>query len=128
MNGMPLSWMGIVRLGLVQAALGSIVVLTTSTMNRVMVVERALPASLSGLLVGLHYAIQLLRPRLGYGSDIGVAPALTGDTGVAYATVFGAEAVLFLIAAVIALRLDRSARSTSWTEHGRHVLAGADHV
>ena len=55
--------------------------------------------------------------------------ALIGDSGVAYATVFGAEAGLFLIAAAIALRLDRSgARSTSWTEHGRHVLAGADHV
>ena len=67
----PLSWPGIVRLGLVQTALGSIVVLATSTMNRVMVVELALPALLPGLLVGLHYAIQLLRPRLGHGSDVG---------------------------------------------------------
>ncbi|WP_416900208.1 MAG: BCD family MFS transporter [Minwuia sp.] len=54
-----------------QTALGAIVVLTTSTMNRVMVVELALPAMLPGLLVGLHYAVQLLRPRLGHGSDIG---------------------------------------------------------
>ncbi len=67
----PLGWLGIVRLGLVQTALGSIVVLTTSTMNRVMVVELALPAMVPGLLVGLHYALQLLRPRLGYGSDVG---------------------------------------------------------
>ena len=67
----PLGWFGIVRLGLVQTALGAIVVLTTSTMNRVMVVELALPAMLPGVLVGLHYAIQLLRPRLGYGSDVG---------------------------------------------------------
>jgi BCD family chlorophyll transporter-like MFS transporter len=66
-----LGWLGIVRLGLVQTALGAIVVLTTSTMNRVMVVELALPAMLPGALVGLHYAIQLLRPRLGYGSDVG---------------------------------------------------------
>ena len=66
-----LSWFGIVRLGLVQTALGAIVVLTTSTMNRVMVVELALPAMLPGFLVGLHYAIQMLRPRLGYGSDVG---------------------------------------------------------
>ena len=64
-------WLDIVRMGLVQSALGSIVVLTTSTMNRVMVVELALPAMLPGLLVGLHYAIQLLRPRMGYGSDVG---------------------------------------------------------
>jgi BCD family chlorophyll transporter-like MFS transporter len=36
-----------------------------------MVVELALPSTLPGLLVGLHYAMQLLRPRLGYGSDLG---------------------------------------------------------
>ena len=67
----PLSWFGIARLGLVQSALGAIVVLTTSTLNRVMVVELALPAMLPGLLVGLHYAMQVFRPRLGYGSDLG---------------------------------------------------------
>lgn len=66
-----LGWVGIVRLGLVQTALGSIVVLTTSTINRVMVVELALPALLPGLLVGLHYAVQMLRPRWGHGSDVG---------------------------------------------------------
>jgi BCD family chlorophyll transporter-like MFS transporter len=66
-----LGWLGIVRLGLVQTALGAIVVLTTSTMNRVMVVELALPAMVPGLLVGLHYAVQLMRPRLGHGSDVG---------------------------------------------------------
>lgn len=53
-----------------QTALGAIVVLTTSTLNRVMVVELALPAALPGALVAMHYAIQLLRPRLGYGSDV----------------------------------------------------------
>ncbi|MGA1737361.1 MAG: BCD family MFS transporter, partial [Pseudomonadales bacterium] len=67
----PLSWLGIVRLGLVQTALGAIVVLTTSTLNRIMVVELALPAMIPGALVALHYAIQLLRPRLGHGSDVG---------------------------------------------------------
>jgi BCD family chlorophyll transporter-like MFS transporter len=66
-----LGWLGIARLGLVQAALGSIVVLTTSTMNRVMVVELALPAMLPGALVALHYAVQILRPHFGYGSDRG---------------------------------------------------------
>lgn len=66
-----LGWLGIVRLGLVQTALGSIVVLTTSTINRVMVVELALPAMLPGALVALHYAVQVLRPRFGYGSDQG---------------------------------------------------------
>ena len=66
-----IGWLGIVRLGLVQAALGSIVVLTTSTLNRVMVVELALPAIIPGVLVALHYGVQVLRPRLGYGSDVG---------------------------------------------------------
>jgi BCD family chlorophyll transporter-like MFS transporter len=71
MDAPHLGWLGIVRLGLVQTALGAIVVLTTSTMNRVMVVELALPAALPGVLVGWHYAIQLMRPRWGYGSDVG---------------------------------------------------------
>jgi BCD family chlorophyll transporter-like MFS transporter len=63
--------MGILRLGLVQTALGAIVVLTTSTLNRVMVVELALPALLPGALVAWHHGIQILRPRWGYGSDMG---------------------------------------------------------
>jgi BCD family chlorophyll transporter-like MFS transporter len=56
-------------MGLVQAALGAIVVLTTSTLNRVMVVELALPALVPGLLVTFHHALQMLRPRWGFGSD-----------------------------------------------------------
>jgi MFS transporter, BCD family, chlorophyll transporter len=64
-------WWRVLRVGLVQACLGSVVVLTTSTLNRVMVVELALPALLPGLLVALHYAMQLARPRMGFGSDTG---------------------------------------------------------
>jgi BCD family chlorophyll transporter-like MFS transporter len=71
MAPLPLGWLGILRLGLVQTSLGAIVVLTTAAMNRVMVVEHALPAMLPGALVALHYAVQLLRPRLGHGSDQG---------------------------------------------------------
>jgi BCD family chlorophyll transporter-like MFS transporter len=59
------------RMGLVQMALGSIVVLTTSTLNRLMVVEFALPAMLPGILVGLHYGIQMSRPKWGFMSDSG---------------------------------------------------------
>ncbi|MEO0372821.1 MAG: BCD family MFS transporter, partial [Pseudomonadota bacterium] len=68
---MHLSWLGIVRLGLVQMALGAVVVLTTSTLNRLMVVELALPAVLPGLLVALHYGIQITRPNWGFMSDTG---------------------------------------------------------
>lgn len=66
---MTLSWVSIFRLGLVQLCLGALVVLMTSTLNRVMVVELSLPALLPGLLVGLHYAIQITRPNWGFRSD-----------------------------------------------------------
>ncbi|MCV6593477.1 MAG: BCD family MFS transporter [Silicimonas sp.] len=68
---MTLSWGAIIRLGLVQMALGAIVVLMTSTLNRVMVVELVLPAILPGFLVALHYAIQITRPNWGYRADTG---------------------------------------------------------
>ena len=54
-----------------QAALGAVVVLATSTMNRVMVVELALPALLPGALVALHYAGADAAAALGHGSDVG---------------------------------------------------------
>ena len=66
---MTLSWLSIIRLGLVQMCLGAVVVLTTSTLNRLMVVELALPALLPGFLVALHYGIQITRPNWGYRSD-----------------------------------------------------------
>lgn len=96
-----LGWLGIVRLGLVQTSLGAIVVLTTSAINRVMVVELGLPATIPGLLVALHYAVQLMRPAMGYGSDLGgrrtpwiiggMAVLATGGLGAAVATGLMAE-------------------------------------
>jgi BCD family chlorophyll transporter-like MFS transporter len=71
MNTAFLTWLGIVRLGLIQACMGAVVVVTTSTLNRIMVVELALPALLPGFLVAWHYAIQIVRPRMGYGADKG---------------------------------------------------------
>jgi BCD family chlorophyll transporter-like MFS transporter len=96
----PLGWIGIVRLGLVQTALGAIVVLTTSTMNRVMVVELALPAMLPGILVALHYAVQILRPRLGHGSDVGGrrTPWILGGMGVLALGGLGAATATALMA------------------------------
>ena len=64
-------WAQIIRLGMVQASLGAIVVLMTSTLNRIMVVELMLPAILPGALVALHYMVQISRPRMGHGSDQG---------------------------------------------------------
>ena len=90
-----LSWLGIFRLGLVQMCLGSIVVLTTSTLNRLMIVELALPAVLPGLLVALHYGVQISRPHWGFLSDVterrtpwiicGMAILATGALGAAWA-------------------------------------------
>ena len=108
-----LSWFGIVRLGLVQMCLGSIVVLTTSTLNRLMVVELALPAILPGLLVGLHYGVQMTRPNWGFLSDetgrrgpwILGGMALLGAGAVAAAWViqlFAAQFVLALGLSVLA--------------------------
>ncbi|MBT8584331.1 BCD family MFS transporter [Polynucleobacter paneuropaeus] len=85
-------WVSIVRLGLVQAAIGAIVVMTTSTLNRIMVVELALPASLPGLLVAIHYFVQVIRPRMGFESDIGGkrTPWIIGGVGLLALGGFGA--------------------------------------
>lgn len=108
----PLGWLGIVRLGLVQTALGAIVILTTSTLNRVMVVELMLPAMVPGILVGIHYAVQLSRPRWGYGSDMGgrrtpwiiggmAVLALGGITAALSVALMASNTVLGLIAATL---------------------------
>ncbi|WP_421990751.1 BCD family MFS transporter [Qipengyuania sp.] len=64
-------WLAIVRLGCVQASIGAIVMLATSLLNRVMVVEYALAAAIPAGLVAWHYAVQLTRPLWGHGSDRG---------------------------------------------------------
>ena len=72
MNTLPtFGWLHIARLGLIQACMGAVVVVTTSTLNRIMVVELALPAMLPGFLVGFHYLVQMVRPRMGFGADQG---------------------------------------------------------
>lgn len=67
---MTLSWFSIFRLGLVQMCLGAVVVLMTSTLNRLMVVELSMAATVPGFLVGLHYIVQLSRPKWGLVSDV----------------------------------------------------------
>ena len=72
MKALPMfSWLHIARLGLIQACMGAVGVVTTSTLNRIMVVELALPALLPGFLVGFHYLVQMVRPRMGFGADQG---------------------------------------------------------
>ncbi len=62
-------WLQIIRLGLVQACIGGVVVLATSTLNRVIVVELGLAAVIPGLMVAGHYLLQIIRPRMGFGTD-----------------------------------------------------------
>ena len=111
-----LGWGQIARLGLVQASLGAVVVLTTSTLNRVMVVELALPALLPGCLVALHYLVQVMRPRMGYGSDVGgrrtpwivggMALLATGGVGAALATAWmGTEPGVGMALAVLSFTM-----------------------
>lgn len=63
------SWFNVARCGLAQMAIGAVAALMTSTLNRVMVVELALPATIPGLLVALHFLVQMSRSRFGYESD-----------------------------------------------------------
>ena len=108
-------WLGIIRLGLVQTSLGAIVILMTSTLNRVMVVELGLAAAIPGLLVGWHYAVQMSRPRWGYGADAGGrrAPWILGGMAV---LAFGAISAAFAASLIPA---------NFWAGFGLSVLAYA---
>ena len=120
-------WGRILRLGLVQAALGAVVVMTTSTLNRVMVVELALPALLPGLLVAIHYLVQVARPRMGYGSDLGrrrtpwivggMAVLASGGVAAAVATAWmgshPAAGIALAVVAFLMIGLGVSASGTS---------------
>ena len=106
-------WLGIIRLGLVQTSLGAIVILMTSTLNRVMAVELGLAAAIPGLLVGWHYAVQMSRPRWGYGADAGGrrAPWILGGMAV---LAFGAISAAFAASLI---------PSSFWAGLGLSVLA-----
>ena len=64
-----MNWFSIFRLGLVQLCIGSSVVIPLSTLNRLMKVELALPATIAGFLIAIHYAVQLTRVNWGHLSD-----------------------------------------------------------
>lgn len=64
-----IGWLGIIRLGTVQAGIGAMVMLATSLLNRVMVVEYSVAAAIPAALVAWHYAVQITRPLWGHKSD-----------------------------------------------------------
>lgn len=92
----PLGWPGIARLALVQSAIGAMVAMATSLLNRVMVVEYALPAAIPAGLVAWHYAVQLSRPIWGHGSDRGArrTPWIIGGMALLYAGLMCAVAAV----------------------------------
>lgn len=122
-----LTWIGILRLGLVQTSLAAIIVLMTSTINRVLIVEIGLPAFVPGLLVAGHYAVQILRPAWGYGSDRGgrrtpwimggMAMLAAGGVGAAFATTLiathAAIGLLVAVASFLLLGVGAGAAGTS---------------
>jgi len=65
----PFGWRDVARLGLAQIAIGAVAAVMTSTLNRVMIVELALPATVPSVLVALHFVIQMSRARFGFDSD-----------------------------------------------------------
>jgi len=71
MTSAGFSWFAIARIGLVQASIGALVMLTTTVLNRIMVVELALAAAIPAGLIAWHYGVQLGRPLWGHGSDKG---------------------------------------------------------
>lgn len=68
-KSLGIGWLGILRLGTVQAAIGAMVMLATSLLNRVIVVEYAIAAAIPAALVAWHYGVQLTRPLWGHRSD-----------------------------------------------------------
>lgn len=122
-----LGWQGIVRLGLVQTSIGAVVVLTTSTINRVMVVELALPAMIPGILVAVHHLVQMSRPHFGHRSDMGrrrtpwiiggIIVLALGGIGAASGTAIAGQApaagLLLALLSFVAIGLGVGASATS---------------
>lgn len=79
---MTLGWGGIARLCLANAAIGGLAALPVNLFNRLMTVELGWPALLPGLLVALHYGVQMTRPYWGHRSDArgGRTPFILGGT------------------------------------------------
>lgn len=94
-----LGWFGIVRLGTVQAGIGAMVMLATSLLNRVMVVEYSTAAAIPAGLVAWHYAVQLTRPLWGHKSDMSRSrtPWIIGGMGIlAIGSVLAADATIMM--------------------------------
>ncbi|MEM6729083.1 MAG: PucC family protein [Pseudomonadota bacterium] len=125
---MTAGWLTIARLCLVNMAIGGLAALPVNLFNRLMTVELALPAILPGLLVALHYGVQMTRPVWGHRSDVrgGRTPFIIGGMALTAASIVGAAwaigvasaspvlALLAWILAYAALGLGIGAAGTSF--------------
>lgn len=100
-------WGTLVRLCLVNAAIGGLAALPVNLFNRLMTVELAMPALLPGLLVALHYGVQLSRPVFGHRSDTrgGRTPFIIGGLALVGLGVLGAAWGILLAGHSTALAL-----------------------
>lgn len=120
-----MGWGNIARLCLVNAAIGGMAALPVNLFNRLMTVELTLPAILPGLLVALHYAVQISRPAWGHRSDAAgkrVPVILSGMTVLAVGVIAAAwgvtlptaQALAVWVVAYIAIGLGIGAAGTSF--------------
>ncbi|MEQ8365405.1 MAG: BCD family MFS transporter [Roseicyclus sp.] len=103
---MTLGWGGIARLCLANAAIGGLAALPVNLFNRLMTVELAWPALLPGLLVALHYGVQMTRPYWGHRSDAkgGRTPFIIGGIAmVGLGLIATAWGIAFIETPVLAL-------------------------
>lgn len=124
---MTLGWGGIARLCLCNMAIGGLAALPVNLFNRLMTVDLSWPAILPGLLVALHYGVQMTRPYWGHRSDAkggrtpfilgGVAVVGAGLIGVAYGIAYvdnSAAALALWIVSYAAIGLGIGAAGTSF--------------
>jgi len=104
---MRITWLTIARLCLVNMAIGGLAALPVNLFNRLMTVELALPALLPGLLVALHYGVQLTRPVWGHRSDAkgGRTPFILGGITVVGLSIIAAAWAIHLAATSTGLAL-----------------------
>ncbi|MEL7026659.1 MAG: PucC family protein [Pseudomonadota bacterium] len=104
---MRVGWLTIARLCLVNMAIGGLAALPVNLFNRLMTVELALPALLPGLLVALHYGVQLTRPAWGHRSDAkgGRTPFILGGIVVVALSIVAAAWAIHVAASNQALAL-----------------------
>jgi BCD family chlorophyll transporter-like MFS transporter len=94
-----IGWFSIIRLGAVQAAIGAMVMLATSLLNRIMVVEYGILAAVPAGLVAWHYAVQMGRPLFGHQSDRSArrSPWIVFGMGILiFGTLLAVDATIFM--------------------------------